>query len=353
MAPAADDGLPDTASPPRVRLPVDALLARAGSDDVRGALGRAAARRSSLLRSGATDAVRLAHEEADDLPGWSIDLYGPFAVLSRYAERARASERELCDALLAMGVRGVYAKRRPRHASGLGEAGEAVAPSHAIAGEDAPATVEVVEHGRRQLVRLGDGLSTGLFVDLRDARSRVERDASGARFLNLFGYTGAYSVAAGLGGARSTATVDASRPALARAAENLALNGLPTPAPHRTYAEDALSFLARARVRGDKFDLAALDPPSFATTKGATFSVEEDYVSVAAATLSVLAAGGALVASTNHRGIDGRAFTGLLRAAAARAGRVVAAAETLPLPLDFPPLPRGPHLKVVRLALRG
>ncbi|MCC6648256.1 MAG: class I SAM-dependent methyltransferase [Polyangiaceae bacterium] len=339
----------------RAVLPADALLRRATSSPagVAGVIARALLRRRRLLLEGETDAVRIVHEDADDLPGCSIDLYGPYAVVSRYEERARVGEAELAGALLGLGVRGVYTKRRPRHASVLGDAQAGVAPPQAIAGDDAPGELEIVERGRRLLVRLGDGLSTGVFLDLRGARARVAAEASGARFLNLFAYTGAYSVAAGAGGARATSSVDTSRLALARAADNLRRNGLATPVPHRTFAEDALSFLARARVRGDAYELVALDPPSFSTTKGARLSVAHDYVALATAAMSALTARGVLFASTNHRGVDARAFEGWLRRAALGAGRRIARLEALPPEEDFPALPRGPALKAARIELGG
>lgn len=337
----------------RAEIPRDRLLsaARRGGRSTRGLLAKAIARRAALIESAETDALRIAHEDADGVDGYSIDLYGPFAVLSAYEERARLGEREVADALLELGVAGVYVKRRPRHASVLGAAGEDIAPKEPIAGTAAPPELCIVEHGRKQWIRLGDGLSTGLFLDLRDARSWVQRAARGARFLNLFAYTGAYTVAAGRGGATSSATVDSSKQVLARAEQNLTLNELGPPLPHRTYAEDAQSFLARAKVRGDKWDLAALDPPSFATTKRARFSVEEDYVAVAAATLAVLSNGGTLIASTNHRGIDPKQFVGFVKGAATRASVRLRSCESVALPIDFPPLATGPHLKVVRASI--
>jgi len=135
-------------------------------------------------------------------------------------------------------------------------------------------------------VRLGDGLSTGIFLDQRENRRRVRELAGGARVLNLFAYTGAFTVAAVAGGARSSMTIDVSPGVIAWARQNL--EGVSAdPALHVALEADALPWLKAAATKGERFDLVLLDPPSFATTKKSRFSAEDDYRATAAAALQL------------------------------------------------------------------
>ena len=187
---------------------------------------------------------------------------------------------------------------------------------------------------------LDEGLSTGLFCDQRDNRALVRDLSRGARVLNLFSYTCSFTVAAGLGGAVETVSVDLSGRALERGEGNLALNGLGGPA-HRLLRADALSFLAR-QVRGKaQFDCVILDPPSFGTRSRGTFSVERDYPSLLEQSLAVLRKGGRLLAVTNHRKTSPARFLAMIREAARARAREIATVRELPMPADYPHRPGG------------
>lgn len=159
---------------------------------------------------------------------------------------------------------------------------------------------EVHEGGHRFLVDLGDYLDTGLFLDHRLTRARVEREAAGARFLNLFCYTGAFTVYAAAGGARETTSVDMSRTYLDWARDNLARNGFTGPA-HRLVRADVDVYLDEARP--GSFDLAVLDPPTFSNSKKMqdVLDIQRDHVALVNRTLALLRAGGVLYFSTNYR----------------------------------------------------
>ena len=146
----------------------------------------------------ATTAFRLVHGEADGWPGAAVDLYADWAVLHLYDD-APGLEEEAADALMACGLTGVYVKRRPRQANVVTEHA-ALAPAEPIRGRPAPTSLLVREHGLPFAVRLGDGLSTGLFLDQRDNRRRVRQRSGGASVLNLFSYTCGFTVAAVAGG---------------------------------------------------------------------------------------------------------------------------------------------------------
>jgi 23S rRNA (guanine2445-N2)-methyltransferase / 23S rRNA (guanine2069-N7)-methyltransferase len=161
---------------------------------------------------------------------------------------------------------------------------------------------EVAEGGARLLVNLDDYLDTGLFLDHRPLRALVRSMAAGKRFLNLFAYTGAVTVAAVLGGACRTTTVDMSRTYLDWARRNLALN-VQDLTPHELLRADVMAWLRDARTQVRRYDLIYVDPPSFSTSSrmAATFDVQRDHVALLSDCLHLLAPGGVLLFSNNLR----------------------------------------------------
>ncbi|MEJ7729100.1 MAG: class I SAM-dependent methyltransferase, partial [Polyangiaceae bacterium] len=266
---------------------------------------------------------------------------------------AMAARESIVDAAAALGAAGVYLKLRPKHASRIVDPRrEEFAPRAPVRGEAAPEDMVARELGLAYRVRLGDGLSTGIFLDQRENRRRVRAAASGARVLNLFAYTGAFTAAAVAGGASATTTVDVSRGALDGARANLDAIGA-DPALHELVEADALVWLERAAKADARWELVLLDPPSFATTKRTRFSAESDYRDVAASAMRVCAAGGALLACTNHRGIARARLRRHLHEAARLAGRTVTQMKDLPDPSDYPPEPGHEcHLKSILVTLQ-
>lgn len=315
-------------------------------------LRQAADRRYGVAHAGGTTAFRLANGAGDGVPGVDVDVYGEHLVVALSGDEALAARDAVLDAAHALGARGVYVKLRPKHASVIVDARrEDFAPRAPVRGEPAPDEFSVTELGLPYLVRLGDGLSTGIFLDQRENRRRVRELARGARVLNLFAYTGAFTVAAASGGARSSVTVDVSAGVCDWARKNLDAVGA-APARHEIVATDVLPWLDRVAPKGERFDLALLDPPSFATTKKSRFSAESDYRAVAARVMRAIAPGGRLLACTNHRGIALIKLRRYLHEAARDAGRQVVQMKDLPAPEDFPPAPGNePHLKSVLVTL--
>ena len=162
----------------------------------------------------------------------------------------------------------------------------------------------VSERGLLFEVNLTSYLDTGLFLDHRDTRQMVRERARDRDFLNLFAYTGSFTVYAVAGGARRSVTVDMSKTYQAWSRRNLAHNGLEDPERHRFVQSDVLSFLERMRVERALFDLIVLDPPSFSNSKrmDGTFDVQRDQVELLTATLDLLAPGGELLFSNNRQG---------------------------------------------------
>jgi 23S rRNA (cytosine1962-C5)-methyltransferase len=318
----------------------------------RHALGRAA---SAPL---ATTAFRLVNEAGDALPSLAVDVYGDWLVAHLYADDAGlwddvARKDRLLDELGSLGADGVYLKVRPKQANTLVDTRrEDLAPRGPVRGEPAPLEIEVLEDGIPYGVRLGDGLSTGLFLDQRANRRRVREASSGKRVLNLFAYTCTFSVSAARGGAIRTVSVDAAAVALERGRQNFARAGIDVDGAHAFVAEDVFAWLGRAKRRSDRFDLVILDPPSYSSTKKRRFVAKTDYADLAAEAMALVESGGVLVACANHRGIAKARFRKVLHEAARAAGREVVQAKDLPTPSDFPaPLGGESHLKVVWVRL--
>jgi 23S rRNA G2069 N7-methylase RlmK/C1962 C5-methylase RlmI len=160
----------------------------------------------------------------------------------------------------------------------------------------------VKEGGLTFIVNLSDYLDTGLFLDHRPTRALVRADAGGCQVLNLFAYTGSFSVYAASGGAKSVTSVDLSNTYLAWAGRNLAANGFEGPA-FPLVREDASAFLHRSAMAGRRWDLIVADPPTFSNSKssGRDFDLNLEWPRLVGSCLSVLAPGGTLYFSTNSR----------------------------------------------------
>jgi 23S rRNA (cytosine1962-C5)-methyltransferase len=298
----------------------------------------AAVLRTPLCASG--NVFRLVNEQGDGLPGVTVDRYGDYCVLASSTAEAEAETANIAQFLVEQGARGVYVKRRERRDLRHAETPE-LAPNAPSAGEAAPAPLPVTERGLTILAELGDGLSTGLFIDQRDNRQRVQELAAGKQVLNLFSYTCSFSVAAALGGASRVTSVDLSGRALERGKLNFAASGLDAE-PHEFVQTDAVRFVRGAVKHGRRFDVIVLDPPSFATVGKATFRFERDITALMADCLRLLAPAGALLCVTNHKKTNLQAFRRYLHAAAEQARRELKIKD-LPSGLDCPAALDGPH----------
>lgn len=317
-------------------------------------LREASERRLGVARLAGTDCFRLANAEADGLPGVTVDRYGDFFVISLYDDQSMAARERIFDAAMALGPSGIYVKHRPKHASCIVDGHrEEFAPKDPVRGAAHPEPLIVHELGVPYEVRLGDGLSTGIFLDQRENRKRVREMAKGLSVGNLFAYTGAFSVAAVVGGAKSTLTVDVSRGVLEWARQNL--NRVEAnPEAHRVLEADVMKWLEIGAKKDGPFDLLILDPPSFATTKQSRFSAESDYKKLATMAMRVLARNGKLLACTNHKGIGAGKFRRALQDAARDAGRTLGQLKDWPDPEDVPAEPgKEVQLKTVFVVLDG
>lgn len=289
-----------------------------------------------------TDAYRLLHGEGDALPGFVCDRYGSCAVLKLDGEAAPAHAstfaRCLTAALADIGVNSLIVRTSRKQADNC-----------ELVWGAAPAREQIVhEHAMRLWTNVYEGQKTGLFLDHRETRLRVRALARGLSVLNLYGYTGGFSVAAGLGGAARVTTVDLAKPALALAERSFVDNGL-SASLHTCVASDALGFLAQAAKRGERYQLVIADPPNFAPRKTAVENATKAYEALHAAALSVLERDGLYLAASCSSHIDRAAFEETLRRGAAHQRRILQVLEQGGAPADHPRLlafPEGDYLKV-------
>jgi 23S rRNA (cytosine1962-C5)-methyltransferase len=310
--------------------------------DLAALLDAALARRAGLLADPQTDVCRLFHSGADEIDGLVIEKLGSVLIVQLHAGRLAiddAAVRELC-ATAAARVRAtavyrkVFPKDRTTPPADLERRHRDPAP---WIGQPAEAELAVRENGATFLVRPYDGYATGLFLDHRAARARVRELAADRRVLNAFAYACGFTVAAALGGAAATVSVDISRKALEWGKRNLAANGLALDA-HRFMCADVFDYYRRAARQGQRFDLVILDPPTFARVKktGRVFTLATDLPRLVAGALELLDAGGILHLSVNHRGTSLRALQAMVRHAARARDRRAALLEGPPPPEDFP-----------------
>jgi 23S rRNA (cytosine1962-C5)-methyltransferase len=345
-------GFWDAQSPIAVRLIGDDTRAPAAivSERVAAALARRLAVIEIDINHGGTNAFRWLHGEADGVPGVHVDVYGAAASVRFDGGGARAFYRELPQQLRAAGAAAgitlrTIVERRARAGSGAG--GERVS---ALVGAVPDGELEVVENGLRFGVDLAHGQKGGLFLDQRDNRALVRTLAGGRSVLNLFGYTGGFSIYAAAGGARATVTVDAAAPAIAAARRNFARNGLALDGA-RFVAGDAFAFLEQAAAAGERFDLVISDPPSFASSRRALPAGLRAYRRLHRLCAQVTAPGGTLCAASCSSHVDRDAFVATVRDGARDAGRRFALGEIRGAAADHPVVPQFPEGNYLKFAI--
>lgn len=289
-----------------------------------------------------TTAYRLIHGEGDRFPGVVCDRYGDFAVVKLDGEGIWAHRDALREALTeplrALGIKGALLRSSRKQG----------AEAEAFFGAPVPQELEVLERGMRLIGNPWEGQKTGLFLDHRESRARVRALSRSLKVLNLYGYTGGFSVAAGLGGARHVTTVDLAKPAIELARRTWAANGL-DPEKHDAVAEDVAGFISQENA-GDPYDLVIADPPNFAPGQSKLDNALEAYANLHGACLRWVCEGGLYLAASCSSHVRMSDFTDSLREGARRAKRIVTVLEQTGAPFDHPRLlsfPEGDYLKVV------
>jgi 23S rRNA (cytosine1962-C5)-methyltransferase len=323
-----------------------------GAGTIAARVTRAIQLRWLVLGNDRPTALRVFSGESEGLPGVTVDRYGEFVVVQWLSAGAMAWRDELLDAVgSALKPRGIYEQTRTRPLAGQGPP----EPATRAVGEEAPVEVIVEEEGCRFAVDVSAPLGVGYFPDLRLGREAVARRAAGRRVLNLFSYTGAFSVRAAKAGASEVVAVDTAAKAHARARRNYELSGLDPKAMEQITA-DAQKTLERFAERGRRFDIIVCDPPTFShgPKPGATFSVASDLASLAGASLAVLEPGGLLAFASNSSKLAPGELDRALAEGAADQRLDARIIERHGLPPDYPVapgFPEGNYLKFV-LAVR-
>jgi len=306
-------------------------------------IARAVERRGALKAEDGTNAYRLVHAEADLLPGLIADRYGDYIVvrlLTAGVERARDVVVDCLNGLLG-----------PKAVFDRSDAGsrrrEKLQPSTGwISGTAPDGPVEIVENGRRFQVDFSSGQNTGFYLDRRVARDLVSGSARGEDVLDAFCYTGAFSVYAGLAGAKSLALIESSRTALELAEKNLALNK--TGADAELLQGDVFEVLRAWRDEGRQFGLVILDPPEFARTRAQADQAMRGYKDINMLAMKLLRPGGVLATFSCSGGVDAQQFTRSVSWAALDAGRDVQMLRRLGQTEDHPVLSSVPETEYLK-----
>ncbi len=302
----------------------------------------AKAKRSSYYQDEQTTAFRLVNGEGDELGGLTIDLYDAYAVFSWYNDTLHDQKKLLVAAFRAVfpEIKGAYEKIR---------FDSALPESQLLYGEAAPEPLLIKENGISYATYLNEGLMTGIFLDQREVRGLLaEGFAAGKSVLNMFSYTGAFSVAAAVGGASQTTSVDLAKRSLPKTKEQFAVNGLDERA-QKIHVMDTFEYFKYAKKKNLLFDLIVLDPPSFARNKKKVFRVAKNYGELIEDSVEILADNGVIIASTNAANVSPQRFRQMIEAAFTKKNVRFEKINAFRLPADFavyPSFPEGDYLKV-------
>ena len=283
-------------------------------------------KRKSYYQDDLTTAFRLFNQEGDGFGGLTVDLYGDYAVFSWYNSYVYQIRKVISEAFRQVfpELLGAYEKIRFK--------GLDYESAH-IYGQEAPDFFTVLENGVLYQVFMNDGLMTGIFLDQHEVRgSLVDGLAMGKSLLNMFSYTAAFSVAAAMGGASQTTSVDLAKRSRELSQAHFQANGISTD-DHRFIVMDVFEYFKYAKRKDLTYDVIVLDPPSFARNKKQTFSVAKDYHKLISQSLEILNPGGIIIASTNAANVSRQKFTEQIDKGFA--GRKYQILNQYDLPADF------------------
>ncbi|MGE6850168.1 class I SAM-dependent rRNA methyltransferase [Bacillus tropicus] len=302
-------------------------------------------KRKQFYKSNDTTAFRVLNGEGDGLGGLIIDYYDGYYVVSWYSEGIYTFRDEIIAALQKVAnFKGIYEKKR------FDTKGKYIEGDDFVAGERGEFPLIVKENGVNFAVYLNDGAMVGVFLDQRNVRKQIrDKYAKGRTVLNMFSYTGAFSVFAALGGASKTTSVDLANRSLSKTIEQFSVNEVDYEAQD-IIVEDVFLYFKYAAKKKMKFDMVVLDPPSFARSKKYTFSAAKDYKNLLKETIAITENNGIIVASTNCSAFDMKKFKGFIDTAFKEMNGKYKILEEHSLPEDFRTIDQfkeGDYLKVV------
>lgn len=293
-----------------------------------------------------TNCYRLVHGEGDNLPGLIIDYYDGVCVMQAHSVGMFRAKKQISDALQKVygpSLKAVYDK-----SSGTApyKAGLELIDGYMYRREDFKENeLVVLENGHKFMVNWTEGQKTGFFLDQRDNRALVGSVSKGRNVLNLFCYTGGFSIYALAAGANHVDSVDSSKKAMMMVDRNVALNGFDE-SVHTSLCCDAIDYLKS--VPEGKYDLMIVDPPAFAKHRGALKNALRAYQRLNAAAISKVASGGFVFTYSCSQVVDKESFALAVFSAAAQCGRKVRILDRLNQPCDHSVNiyhPEGEYLK--------
>ena len=332
-------GLYDPHSPIRARVLQQGQPAAIDRNWFQSKVAAAADLRQPLSRQSDTTGYRLVHGENDGLPGLVIDRYDQTFVLKLYTAAWLPHLKNVLPALLAIAPAERLLLRLSRAVQSQTESLYGLANGQLLLGPALEGSLLFQENGLTFEVDPVQGQKTGFFLDQRENRARVEGLAAGQRVLNVFAYTGGFSLYAARGGAQSVTSLDISRPALAAARRNFALNqenAAIAAADHETVAGDAFQVLGHFHEQGQLFDQVIVDPPAFAKSQAEVERALSAYAHLTGLSLALLRPGGILVMASCSSRVSAEDFFATVNRAAANVGRPLQEIERTGHPLDHP-----------------
>ncbi len=238
-----------------------------------------------------TNTSRLLQNFNEERLIYALDKYGDYGVLHSYESEIPDVEKLGQKFLKQYDLKGIYLKRRFTD--------EDDKATELISGKAAPAEFEVVENNLKFLIKIKDHKDIGLFLDHRISREIIRDYSKGKKVLNLFGYTGSFSVYSQSAGAISTTTVDLSKTYCAWAEANFKLNNMDL-AQNEVWCEDVFDYIQSSIKLREKFDIVVCDPPTFSRSPKRTWSVQSDHVELIRDLQKLVNPGGFLFFSTNY-----------------------------------------------------
>ena len=318
---------------------------------VREALGLTPNQKSKIENQKYNDTFRLVHGEGDFLPGLIVDVYADTAVVQAHSIGMHLCRKEIAKALMdeIPQVQNVYYKSDDTLPFKAKIDGDKI--GYLITNDQSQITnVDEFwssENGLQFRIDWLRGQKTGFFIDQRENRALVERYAANKDVLNMFCYTGGFSLYALRGGAKSVDSVDVSQKAIDLVNINVARN-FPNAANHTAAAADAFEYLSAQKAQGKTYDLIILDPPAFAKHRDAIKNALRGYQRINAKAIEMIRPGGILFTFSCSQAVDKEAFRLAVFSAAAQVGRKVRILHQLHQPQDHPINiyhPEGEYLK--------
>ncbi|HHT9144341.1 MAG TPA: class I SAM-dependent rRNA methyltransferase [Candidatus Wunengus sp. YC61] len=250
-----------------------------------------------------TNVYRLVNSYGDALPEVTIDVYDKNLLVQYFKSYEIQSKDRICNDLKdILAPESITEKTRLK--------GEDI-KTHLVSGKGLPGDFVVTENGIKFNISFLEGGGTGLFLDQRDNRKKIQAIAKGKEILNCFCYTSSFSIYAKIGGATRTTNIDLSKKAIEWSKNNFLLNQLDVN-DHEFIVGDVWEWLRRFQKKGRTFDVIIIDPPSFSTSKTTVFTAEKDIPGLIAAGLDILREDGILAFSTNIAKINFSKFFQLL-----------------------------------------